>query len=239
MTRRGNADTVSAQRIHSTIKQWPEAERPRERLVREGSGSVSNAELLAILLRTGSRGRTALDLARNLVVRSGSFRQLSKWTFEDFVGAGIGPARAAVLTAAFELARRSLTREESSSPFLKCPEDVLRWCGPKLRDLPHEEFWALLLSSSNQLVHEVRVTKGTLNSSLVHPRECFTDALKLRCASVIFVHNHPSGNPEPSEEDRVITKQLVDAGKILGIPVHDHLIIAGGQCTSFAERGML
>lgn len=229
----------SAQISHLAIKHWPEGERPRERLVREGPGTVSEAELLAILLRTGTRGATALDLARTLLSKSGSLRNLARMTFHDFMEMRLGQVRATTLAAAFELARRIPVRDNDGKPFLRSPEDVIQWISAKLKDLRHEEFWVLLLSASNQLMHQIRVTKGTLNSSLVHPRECFTDALKTRCASVIFVHNHPSGNPEPSQEDRAITRQLVDAGKILGIPVQDHIIVADSEFTSFAERGLL
>jgi len=237
--KRGNRGALPAPHDHSPIKEWPEQERPREKLVLEGSGSVSEAELLAIVLRTGRKGATALDLARTLLVRSGSLRNLARLTFHDFMEMELGLVRAATLSAVFELARRIPARDNDKKPFLRSPEDVVQWCMPKLKDLRHEEFWVLMLSASNQLMHQMRVTKGTLNSSLVHPRECFADALKMRCAGVIFVHNHPSGNPEPSQEDRAITRQLVEAGKILGIPVHDHVIVADAEFTSFAERGLL
>jgi DNA repair protein RadC len=236
---RGERSADAALNNHLPIKHWPEGERPRERLVREGSGAVSEAELLAILLRVGKRGATALDIARALLSQTGSLRNLARLTFHDFMEMHLGEVRAATLSAAFELARRIPVRDISGKPFLRSPEDVVHWVAPKLRDLRHEEFWVLLLSASNQLMHQIRVTKGTLNSSLVHPRECFADALKMRCAGVIFVHNHPSGNPEPSQEDRAITRQLVEAGKILGIPVHDHVIVADAEFTSFAERGLL
>lgn len=224
---------------HLAIKNWPEGDRPREKLVREGPGTVTEAELLAILLRTGTKGATALDLALTLLAKAGSLRNLARMTFHDFMEMRLGQVRAATLAAAFELSRRIPARDSDGKPFLRSPEDVVRWISPKLKDLRHEEFWVLLLSASNQLMHQIRVTKGTLNSSLVHPRECFADALKMRCASVIFVHNHPSGNPEPSQEDRAITRQLVDAGKILGIPVQDHVIVADSEFSSFAERGLL
>jgi DNA repair protein RadC len=236
---RGERSADAALNNHLPIKHWPEGERPREKLVREGPGAVSEAELVAIVLRAGKRGATALDLARALLSQTGSLRNLARLTFHDFMEMKLGEVRAATLSAAFELARRIPVRDISGKPFLRSPEDVVQCVAPKLKDLRHEEFWVLLLSASNQLMHQIRVTKGTLNSSLVHPRECFADALKMRCAGVIFVHNHPSGNPEPSQEDRAITRQLVEAGKILGIPVHDHVIVADAEFTSFAERGLL
>ena len=127
----------------------------------------------------------------------------------------------------------------SERPVFRAPEDVAAVFLPKLRDLQHEEFWVLLLSTSNQLIREIRITSGTLNSSLVHPRECFAEALKEKAASVIYVHNHPSGNPEPSQEDLSITRQLTEAGKILGIPVYDHIVVGGARFVSFAQRSLL
>jgi DNA repair protein RadC len=224
---------------HTTIKQWPSAERPREKLVRQGAASLTEAELLAILLRSGSHGVTAVDLAKKLLSDRRSLRDLARMSVADLTRLGIGHVRAASIVAAFELHRRVPLNDSADRPILQAPEDVARIFSPKLRDLQHEEFWALLLTTSNHLLRERRITSGTLNSSLVHPRECFAEALMEKAASVIFVHNHPSGNPEPSQDDIAITKQLSEAGKILGIPVYDHIIIGGGQFSSFAQRGLL
>lgn len=224
---------------HTPIKEWPEAERPREKLFRSGPAALTEAELLAILLRSGSRGVTALDLAKKLLSDSSSLRELGRMTVSDLEAGGLGRTRAAVVVALFELIRRyEASTGKEDAPF-RGPDDVAAKYGPRLRDLHHEEFWALLLSSSNHLVRDVRISSGTLNSSLVHPRECFGEAVRSRAAGVIFLHNHPSGNPEPSQEDLAVTRQLVEAGKILGIPVHDHVIVAGGKYTSLAERGMM
>jgi DNA repair protein RadC len=157
----------------------------------------------------------------------------------DFTRLGIGRVRAAALVAAFELTRRVPASAGGERPVFRSPEDVALVFLPKLRDLQHEEFWVLLLTTANQLMRAIRISSGTLNSSLVHPRECFAEALKERAASVIFVHNHPSGNPEPSQEDLLITRQLADAGKILGIPVYDHIVVGGEQFASFAQRALL
>jgi DNA repair protein RadC len=224
---------------HTTIKQWPVGERPREKLQRCGSSTLTEAELLAILLRSGSRGVTAVDLAMKLLSENRTLRDLARLSIVDLRHLGIGCARAASVVAAFELARRLPASNGVARPAFHAPEDVARVFLPRLCDLRHEEFWALLLTTSNQLIREIRVTSGTLNSSLVHPRECFSEALKEKAASVIFVHNHPSGNAEPSQEDVAITKQLCEAGKILGIPVYDHVIVAGAQFASFAQRGLL
>ena len=228
-----------AGRLPSTIKEWPEGERPREKMIRHGASSLTEAELLAILIRTGARGKTAVDLARGLLLGGRTLREVSTMTPTDLREWGIGPARATAIVAAFELLRRLPASDGNTKPVFRSPEDVARRYGGRFHDLNHEEFWSLLLTSTNQLLREVRITSGTLNSSLVHPRECFHDAIKEKAASVIFIHNHPSGNPEPSQEDVAITKQLAEAGKILGIPVHDHIILASGGMTSFAQRGLL
>ena len=224
---------------HTTIKQWPEGERPREKLMQHGSASLSDAELLAILIRTGSKGATAVDLARKLLSEGRTLRDLARMSVVDLSHLGIGKVRAAAIVAALELSRRSLSGTRVDRQTLRDPEGVAEVFLPKLRDLQHEEFWVLLLTTSNQLMREIRISSGTLNSSLVHPRECFSEALKERAASVIFVHNHPSGNPEPSQEDLSITRQLTEAGKILGIPVYDHIVVGSTQFVSFAQRGLL
>ncbi|MFH0991010.1 MAG: DNA repair protein RadC [bacterium] len=223
----------------STIKQWPLADRPREKLYSQGPAALTEAELLAILIRTGIAGTTAVDLAKRLLSEGRTLRDLAKMSVVDFKVHDIGESRAAALVAAFELMRRVPSSDLDSKPVFRSPQDVVTVYGPRLRDLHHEEFWSILLTSSNQLIREIRITTGILNSSLAHPRECFVDAIKEKAAGVIFFHNHPSGNPEPSGEDISLTRQLVEAGKILGIPVHDHIIIADAHYSSFAERGLL
>ncbi len=223
----------------TTIKEWAEAERPREKLQRHGATTLSEAELLAILIRTGARGATAVDLARKLLSNGRSLRDLAQMSVGDIVALGVGQARATAIVAAFELSRRLPFSDGAEKAAFRSPSDVADRYGPKLRDLKHEEFWVLVLNSANELQKEERISQGTLTASLAHPRECFHQAVKEKAASVIFVHNHPSGNPEPSHEDIAMTKQLVEAGKILQIPVHDHVIIAGSKFTSFAERGLV
>lgn len=223
----------------ATIKDWPVDERPREKLAARGTDALTNSELIAILLRTGSRGQTALDLAKHLISQGRTLNDIARMDVPALKKLGIGNARATAIVAAFELSRRLEREEMKLSAVFQGPEDVALYLGSELRILKHEEFRVLLLNSSNRLIRTVIVTKGILNSSLVHPRECFADAISEKAQSVIFVHNHPSGNPEPSQEDISITRQLVESGKILGIPVHDHIIIAGDTFTSFAERKLL
>lgn len=222
-----------------SIARWPAEDRPRERLCRDGPASLTESELLAILIRSGTRGRTAVDLARLVLTKAESLRGLSRKSVDDLVRMGLGRARSTAIVAAFELSRRLPLRKESERVVIRSPEDVAALFAQRLHGVMHEEFWALLLTSAGTVLKEVRVSVGTLNASLVHPRECFHAALTEKAASVIFIHNHPSGNPEPSQEDIAVTLQLAESGKILGIPVQDHLIVAGGSFTSFMERGLL
>jgi DNA repair protein RadC len=224
---------------HSKILDWPEHERPREKLLQHGAASLSDAELLAILLRTGTRQVTAVDLAKLLLKEYRSLSHLASRVINELTLIhGLGKTKAVTLAAAFELGRRTLSRHEDKLQ-IRSPEDVVQRFAPKLKDLQFEVFLALLLDSANHLLCDVEVSKGILNSSLSHPREVFRRAITEPAASIILLHNHPSGNPEPSSEDLQITKQLVEAGKIIGIPVHDHIIVAGNSYTSFAERGLL
>jgi DNA repair protein RadC len=224
---------------HVPIKEWPSDERPREKLVKRGAGNLTDAELLAILIRTGKKGATAVDLARHLLTEERTLRDISSMSVEKIRLSGIGESRAIAIVAAFELAKRLSEMKGKERLKIHSPEDIVRHFRPKLRDLVQEELWVLPLNAINQLLEPRQVSKGILNSSLAHPRECFREAITQSAAAVVFVHNHPSGNPEPSQDDLVVTKQLVDAGKIIGITVHDHIIIAGDRFTSLAERKII
>ncbi len=224
----------------ATIKNWPADERPREKLMLRGAEALSDAELLAILIGSGTGKATALDLARDLVERHGSLRKVSMRSQKDLQSTkGIGPARAVAMLAAFELARRVNLPTSEEVFRITGPADVYRYIGPRLRDLKKERFYILLLNQQNVVIRDVQISEGSLSASIVHPREVFKEAIGESAACIVLIHNHPSGNPEPSGEDRAITRQLVDAGKLMGIPVHDHLIVAGDRFTSFAERGLL
>jgi DNA repair protein RadC len=217
------------------------ADRPRERLWALGPAALTTAELLAIVIGTGTEGRGALEIARWLLERSaGSLRRLAQRPRAELLRAdGIGPAKAARLVAALEVASR-LAREDRP-PVLRVrePEDVVRVFAGRLRDLQVEEFHLLALDSQSQVLREVLVTRGLLNSSLVHPREVFRAAIAEAAAGIIVVHNHPSGDPTPSAEDRAVTQQLAAAGRLLDLPLYDHVIIAGDRFTSFATAGLL
>ena len=226
--------------FHSKITEWPKDERPREKLMSHGGESLSDAELLAILIRTGSGNITAVDLAKRLLKDFQTLENLAYRSLQDFKQYhGLGDAKSITLLAAFELGRRAASHRRSEKLQIRSPEDVVKRFQPLMRDLRQEMFKVLLLDSANHLIRDVEVTSGILNSSLVHPREVFRTAIAEPAASVILLHNHPSGNPEPSAEDLQVTKQIVEAGKVIGIPVHDHIIITANSFTSFAERGLL
>ena len=230
----GNSNT------RTRIKDWPEDERPREKLLRQGAAILSDGELLALLIRSGTGQETAIDLGRRILTEQRSLRTIAGMSAQELMRIhGIGEAKAVELLAAFELGRRVQGSKLDERTTIRTPEDVVRILQPRLRDLKKEVFYVLLLDSKNGLQREQEVTRGTLNASLVHPREVFKPAIDFLAASVVVAHNHPSGNPEPSGEDKEITKQLVEAGRILGIPLRDHIIIAGNGYTSLAERGLL
>jgi DNA repair protein RadC len=216
-------------------------DRPRERLWRLGPAALTAQELLAILLGTGCAGRDALEVAGALLARmDGSLLRLAGRPAVEVARApGVGLAKAARLAAALELGRRLGAERAPPPERIKGPADVHRLCAPKLRDLAVEEFHVLALGSQSQVLADLLITRGILNSSLVHPREVFRAAIAEAAAGIIVVHNHPSGDPTPSADDRAVTRQLVDAGRLLDLPVYDHVIVGGDRYTSFAEAGLL
>jgi len=210
------------------ITRWPKKERPRERLLQHGPQPLTEAELLGILIGKGTRKKTAIDLARELLDQYESLQKLfSRSPSELMKIKGIGSAKAATLSAAFELVRRIQSQKNIATASFRRSSDVANHCIPLMRDLRKEVFKVLLLNRANRLIKEVTISEGTLEASLVHPRDVFREALLEPAAGVILIHNHPSGNPSPSEEDLQITKQLVEAGRLLGIKVYDHIILAG------------
>jgi len=222
------------------ITRWPKKERPRERLLQHGPQHLTEAELLGILIGKGTRKKTAIDLARELLERYETLQKLfSRSPSELTVVKGIGSAKAAILSAAFELVRRIQFKGEGGKPSFKRSSDVASHYLPLMRDLRKEVFKVLLLNRANRLIKEVPVSEGTLDASIVHPRDVFREALLEPAAGIILIHNHPSGNPSPSEEDLRITKQLVDAGRLLGIKVYDHIILAGESYRSLADEGLI
>jgi DNA repair protein RadC len=222
------------------IPRWPKNERPRERLLQDGPQHLTETELLGILLGKGTRKKTAVDLARELLDRYESLQKLfSRSPSELTTVKGIGSAKAAILSAAFELVRRIQSRKDADRPLFKRSSDVAGHYLPLMRDLRKEVFKVLLLNRANRFIREVSISEGTLEASIVHPRDVFREALLEPAAGIILIHNHPSGNPTPSEEDLRITKQLVEAGRLLGIKVYDHIILAGESYRSLADEGLL
>lgn len=222
------------------ISRWPEKERPRERLLQQGPQHLTEAELLGILLGKGTKSKTAIDLGRELLERYESLENLfSRSPSELMKVKGIGSAKAATLFAAFQLVRRIQSQKKRASPAFKRSLDVRDHYLPLMKDLRKEVFKVLLLNRSNRLIKDVTISEGTLDASIVHPRDVFREALLESAAGVILIHNHPSGNPAPSEEDLRITKQLAEAGRVMGIKVYDHIILAGDEFRSLAEEGLL
>jgi DNA repair protein RadC len=227
--------------MHLAISPPASADLPRERLWSLGPAALTSAELVAILLGTGGRGTSAGTVAARLLeVNEGSLRRVAARPPAELQRLpGVGPAKAARLLAAFELATRLAREARPPMERIREPEDVWRLVGPRLRDLQVEEFRLLALDSQSQVLRDVLITRGLLNSSLVHPREVFRPAISEAAAGIIVVHNHPSGDPTPSAEDRSVTRQLVEAGRLLDLPVYDHVIIAGDRFLSFATAGLL
>ena len=220
------------------IKDLPEADRPREKLIKKGSQNLKDEELLAILLRTGREGKNVLEVAKQ-ILRKYSKKRLFKMKYEDLSKIkGIGPAKACIILASQELVKRALKIQDSGLPIVQSINDVILQVG-YIREKTREHFVAIYLNARNELLFRKHIFIGTLNASLVHPREIFSEALRHNAASVILVHNHPSGDPEPSEDDLEITKRISEAGKIMGIDVLDHVIITKNKIFSFKEKKLI
>ncbi len=223
------------------VKDLPLDDRPREKLSLRGAQSLSDAELIAILLRTGTKGKSVITISQEIINREKNLAQLALKNLADLKKIpGIGNDKAVTLIAAFEISRRILHQTKwFSSKKITSPQDVAEMFIPILRDEVKEVFMVVCLNSSNKVIKFEKISIGNLNSSVVHPREIFKVAIENNSASIILIHNHPSENPEPSNEDISITKKIVEAGKIMDIPVFDHIIIAGNNYTSFVERRII
>ncbi len=221
------------------IKELPLEGRPRERLSIFGPDALSDAELLAIILRSGTKNLSALELAYQILKEVSGIKGLAKKNFNELARfRGIGLAKAAQIIASFELSRRIGSSSDKKIK-MKSPQEVASYLIPKLRSLNKEYFGILILDSKNKLKKDVFISVGDLNSSIVHPREIFHEAILELASSIILYHNHPSGEPEPSDIDRQLTSKIVQAGKILSIDVLDHVIVGDGSYFSFKEKGLI
>ena len=220
------------------IKDLPKIERPREKLIAKGPQNLKDEELLAILLGTGIEGKNVLEVARQ-ILRKFSKKRLLKMEYEDLSKIkGIGPAKACAILASAELVRRSLEIGEETLPIISLTKDVIAQA-VYLRDKTREHLMVIYLNARNEMIFKKPMFIGTLSANLVHPREIFQEALKQNAASIILVHNHPSGDSEPSEDDLMITKRIIEAGKTMGIDVLDHVIITKTKAVSFKESKLL
>jgi len=227
-------------RYVAKITDWPENERPRERFLKLGPEKLSDVEILAILLRTGGHEATAIDLARQLLQRFGSFRGLDAKSIPELCEInGIGPAKAILIKAALEAGKRLFLEKSVSTPKISSSEDVYDLFKLHVRDLDREIFKIVLLTSRNQIIMEKNLFEGSLSESLVAPREIVKEGVNHSAAAIIFVHNHPSGDPSPSAEDKRITKRLKLACELVGMRVLDHIIIGKDSYFSFSDSGLL
>ncbi|HXG50625.1 MAG TPA: DNA repair protein RadC [candidate division Zixibacteria bacterium] len=228
--------------VYQSIKAWPAEDRPREKLLTHGAETLTTAELLAIILRDGNAAakQSAVDHARLLLDRFGGLKGIDEASPAELAQIkGIGPAKTAQLKACLEIARRLGSRKWEAGEPLRSSEDVFRHFRESLERQKRELFYVVLLTNKNRKMREVKISEGSLTASLVHPREVYNPVIRESAAAVIFVHNHPSGDPSPSPEDVEITRRLKEVGDVMGIRVLDHVVIGHGRYFSFSDRGML
>lgn len=225
---------------HLVLREIPKEERPRERLLQHGAEALSNSELLAILLRTGTANESAVKLAGRVLAASGGLRHLTDMSVEQLTAIkGIGPAKALQLKAGIELGRRLSRSRLEDSPPVRSPREAADLVRDDLRYLNKEHFIVLFLNTKNRVIGKETLSIGSLNASIVHPREVFRSAIKRSSASIICAHNHPSGDPTPSPEDIEVTRRLAEAGRLVGIELLDHVIIADQAHVSMKELGYI
>ena len=221
-----------------TIKEIPLNDRPREKMAANGAAVLTDAELIAILLRTGTAEKSAIDIASEMTADGGLYKRLAGITrLNELTNIkGLGQAKAATVLAALEIGRRIASAKPIEKIHLSCPQDVADFLMPRLRYAAKEQFVVILLNNKNKVIGTEVVSEGSLSSSIVHPREVFVPAILHHAAAIMVAHNHPSGDPKPSIEDEEVTRQLLRSGKVLGIPMIDHVIIGDGNYYSFLEN---
>jgi DNA repair protein RadC len=221
-----------------TIKDLPEFERPREKLVKKGAKALKKEELIAILLRTGLKGKNAIEIANDILAKYGD-KKLLDVSYEELRNMrGVGPTKAIQILAAIELGSRLFKEKTEKEIYINSPEDVVKEI-EHIKENKKENFIVLYLDARNKLIYKETVSIGTLNANLVHPREVFEPAIRYLAAQIVLAHNHPSGDPQPSDDDIEITKRLMESGKILGIEVIDHIIIAKTNFISLKEKNLI
>jgi len=223
------------------ITDWAVEDRPREKMIRKGISTLSDAELLAILISSGTKKKSAVDLGRELLgIVNNNLNSLGKLTVSDLLKIrGIGPARAVTISAALELGRRRTLAEIPDADHIKCSKDVADIFQPLLSDLPHEEFWVLFLNRSNKIIDRMKLSQGGISGTVTDVRIVMKKAVESLASGIIVCHNHPSGNLNPSESDSRITQKIKDAGNLMDIQLLDHLIISGKDYYSFADNGLI
>ena len=226
---------------HNSIAAMAETERPQERLESFGPSSLSDCELLSIIIRSGNKSQNVLQLSQNLLSQAGSLYHLVQWSIKDFQKVkGIGKVKSAQLVTVLELVRRILVQKENQKiEAFNDAEKVYRYFKSRIQGISVEKFYSLLLNRRNHLIRCVEVSSGTVSSSLAHPREVFREAIRYNASAIIAVHNHPSGDPQPSKQDLDVTKCLKEASKTIKISMLDHIIVAENGYYSFAENGLL
>ena len=223
-----------------TIKELPENDRPREKLLKHGADSLSNAELLALIIRTGNKTRTAIELSQDILNNFGGLNSLINLSVEEIKEIkGVGLAKGSQIRALIELSKRIFASSDENKVEIKGPRDVSNLMMPRMRYSKQELFQLILLDVKNRVISTPEISKGGLTSSIVHPREVFKEAIRRSSAAIILVHNHPSGIPEPSQEDIKITKRLIECGDIMGIEVLDHVVVGNDQFVSMKERKLI
>lgn len=231
---------MANERYTPAIKELPSDERPREKLIKYGAESLSNAELLAIILRVGTQEYSAIGMAEHIIAKFSGIRGLVSASVEELSSIkGLGIAKSAQIKAMIELGKRLARAAAESRVSIRNPQDIVDYVNPYLRDEPKENFMALFLNTKNEVLKTRTITVGILDSSLITPRELFREAIAMNSASVIVAHNHPSGDPAPSKEDIALTRRLIEAGKLIGIDVLDHVIVGDNKWISLRERNLI
>ena len=221
------------------IVNWPEDERPREKLLKLGADKLSDTELLAILLRVGSSGKSAVDMARELINEFGTFRNIDSKSFAELKRKGLGIAKIAQIKSATEVGKRFLKEKSLTKIKITTSKDLVDYFTPYMRDMKKEIFKAVLLDGKNKIIKDVTISEGTLTKSIVHPREIIKEAVTESAAALVLIHNHPSGEPQPSQDDIDITNRIISACELVGIRILDHVIIGDNNYFSFFNEGLI